>query len=69
MKDKRSGKNGVESLIRWRDFPLDNDDTLEPITNLPGSEHMIDEFNKRFAEEYTIKTAAALEAVIEKHCQ
>ena len=36
------------------------------MTSLPGSEHMIAEFNKRFAEEYKIKTAAALEAVIEK---
>ncbi len=34
-------KNGVEFLIGWRDFPLDKDDTWEPITNLPGSEHMI----------------------------
>ena len=48
------------------DFSLDKDDTCEPITNSPGSEHMISEFNKRFVEEYKIKTVSALESVIEK---
>ncbi len=38
-------KNGVEFLI-------DKDDVWEPITNLPGSEHMIDEFQKHWEEEY-----------------
>jgi hypothetical protein len=38
--------NGVQFLIGWCDFPLDKDDTWEPITNLPGSEHMITEFQK-----------------------
>ncbi len=40
-------KNGVEFQIGWRDFPLDKDDTWEPITNLPGSEHMIAEFQRK----------------------
>ena len=44
VKGRRMTKNGVEFLIGWRDFPLDKDDTWEPITNLRGSEHMIAEF-------------------------
>ncbi len=44
VKGRRMTKNGVEFLIGWCDFPLDKDDRWEPITNLPGSEHMIDEF-------------------------
>ncbi len=55
----------MEFLIGWRDFPLDKDDAWELITNLQGSEHLIAEFNKRFAEEYKIKTAAALQSVID----
>ena len=31
-------------------FSLDKDDTWEPITNLPGSEHMIDEFQKHWED-------------------
>jgi hypothetical protein len=46
VKDRRMTKNGVEFLIGWRDFPLDKDDTWDPITNLPGSEHMITELQK-----------------------
>ena len=34
VKGRRMTKNGVEFLIGWRDFPLDKDDTWEPITNL-----------------------------------
>ncbi len=41
VKDKRMTKDGPEFLIGWRDFPLEKDDTWEPITNLTGSEHMI----------------------------
>jgi hypothetical protein len=52
VKGRRMTKNGVEFLIGWRDFPLDKDDTWEPITNLPGSEHMITEFQKHWEEEY-----------------
>ena len=33
-------KNGPEFLIGWRDFPLEREDTWEPISNLTGSEHM-----------------------------
>ena len=54
VKDRRMTKNGVEFLIGWCDFPLDKDDTWEPITNLPGSEHMIAEFQKNWEEEYSI---------------
>ena len=61
VKDRRTTKNGVEFLIGWRDFPLDKDDTWEPITNLPGSEHMIAEFQKSWEEEYKIKTSEQLE--------
>ena len=43
-------KNGVEFLIGWCDFPLDKDDMWEPITNLPGSEHMIAEFQSHWEE-------------------
>jgi hypothetical protein len=59
-------KNGVEFLIGWRDFPLDKDDTWEPITNLPGSEHMIAEFQKHCKEEYKINTSEQLQSVIDK---
>ena len=52
VKGRRMTKNGVEFLIGWSDFPLDKDDTWEPITNLPGSEHMITEFQKHWEEEY-----------------
>ncbi len=45
VKDRRMTKNGVEFLIEWRDFPLDKNDTWGPITNLPGSQHMITEFS------------------------
>ena len=38
VQDRRTGQH---------DFPLDKDGTWEPTTNLPGSEHMIAEFNKR----------------------
>ena len=41
MQDRRMSKDGVEFLIGWRDFPNIKYDTWEPITNLPGSEHMI----------------------------
>ncbi len=44
-------KKGVEFLIGWTDFPLDKDDTWERITSLPGSEHMIAEFQKHWQEE------------------
>ena len=59
-------KNGVEFLIGWRDFPLDKDDTWESITNLPGSEHMIAEFQKNWEEQYKIKTSEQLQSVIDK---
>ena len=48
VKGRRMTKNGVEFLIGWRDFPLDKDDTWEPITNLPGSENMIPEFQRHW---------------------
>ena len=47
-------------------FPLDKDDTWEVITNLPGSEHMISEFQNHWEEEYKIKTAEELQSVIDK---
>jgi hypothetical protein len=59
-------KNGVQFLIGWCDFPLDKHDTWEPITNLPGSEHMIVEFQKHWHEEYKIKTSEQLQSVIDK---
>ena len=67
VKGRRMTKNGVEFLIGWRDFPLDKDDTWEPITNLPGSEHMIAEFQKHWQEEYKIKTSEQLQSVIDKN--
>ena len=45
-------KNGPEFLIGCRDFPLEKDDTWEPITNLTGSEHMICEFQKQDELDY-----------------
>ncbi len=66
VKGRRMTKNGVEFLIGWRDFPLDKDDTWEPITNLPGSEHMIAVFQKSWEEEYKIKTSEQLQSVIDK---
>ena len=59
-------KNGVEFLIGWCDFPLDKDDTWEPITNLPGSENMIAEFQRHWEEQYKIKTSEQLQSVIDK---
>jgi hypothetical protein len=59
-------KKDVEFLIGWCDFPLDKDDTWEPITILPGSEHMIAEFKKNWQEEYKIKTSEKLQSVIDK---
>ena len=35
-----------------RDFPLEKDDTWEPITNLTGSEHMICEFQEQHELDY-----------------
>ena len=58
-------KNGVEFLIGWCDFPLDKDDTWEAITNLPGSEHMIAEFQRNWEQQYKIKTSEQLQSVIE----
>ena len=55
VKGRRMTKNGVEFQIGRRDFPLDKDDTWDPITNLPGSEHMIPEFQKSWEEEYKFK--------------
>jgi hypothetical protein len=52
VKDKRMTKNGPEFLIGWCDFPLEKDDTWEPITNLTGSEHMICEFQKQYELDY-----------------
>ena len=68
VKGTRMTKNGVEFLIGWRDFPLDKDDTREPITYLPGSEHMIAKFQKHWEEEYKInlKTSDQLQSVIDK---
>ena len=60
VKGRRMTKNGVEFLIGWRDFPLDKDDTWEPITNLPGSEHMIAEFQRNWEEQYKIQTSFLL---------
>ena len=68
VKGRRMTKNGVEFLIGWCDFPLDKDDTWESITNLPGSEHMIAEFQNHWEEEYKInlKTSEQLQSVIDK---
>jgi hypothetical protein len=51
--------------LGWRDFPLDKDDTWEPITNLPGSEHMIAKFQRNWEEEYKIKTSGQLQSVLD----
>ena len=56
VKDKRMTKNGHEFLLGWYDFPLEKDDTLEPITNLTGMEHMICEFQKQYELNYAAKT-------------
>ena len=66
VKDKRMTKNGPEFLIGWRDFPLERDDTWEPISNLTGSEHMICEFQKQHAVDYDVKTAAVLKQVADR---
>ena len=66
VKGRRMTKNGVEFLIGWCDFPLDKDDTWEPITNLPGSEHMIAEFQRNWEEQYKIKTSKKLQSVFDK---
>ena len=66
VKDKRMTKNGPEFLIGWRDFPLERDDTWEPISNLTGSEHMICEFHKQHALDYEMKTATVLKQVADR---
>ncbi len=60
-------KNGLDFLIGWRDatqympgYPDSKYDTWKPIAYLPGSENMIAEFNKKWQEDYIIKTAAVL---------
>ena len=63
VKDKRMTKNGPEFLIGWRDFPLERDDTWEPISNLTGSEHMICHLQKQHELDYASKTAAVLKQV------
>ncbi len=67
VKGRRMMKNGVEFLIGWHDFPLDKDDTWEPITNLPGSEHMIAEFQRNWEEQYKIKTSEQLHTPTHTH--
>ena len=66
VKGRRMTKNGVAFLIGCRDFPLDKGDTWEPITNLPGSEHTIAEFQNHWEEEYKFKTAEELQSVIDE---
>ena len=66
VKDKRMTKNGPEFLIGWRDFPLEKDDTWEPITILTGSEHLICEFQKEHELDYVAKTAAVLKQVADR---
>ena len=60
VKGRRMTKNNVEFLIGWRDFPLDKDDKWEPITDLPGSENMIAEFQNHWEQDYKIKTVQEL---------
>jgi hypothetical protein len=48
VKDKRTGKNGLEFLIGWHDYPNPIDDTREPISLFGGSDNIIDEFNKEW---------------------
>jgi hypothetical protein len=50
----------------WSDFPLEKDDTSQPITNLTGSEHMICEFQKKHELDYTTKTAAVRKQVADR---
>ncbi len=38
-------------------------DTCDPVNHLPGSENIIVEFNKKWQEDYKIKTAAELQSV------
>jgi hypothetical protein len=57
VKGRRMTRNGVEFQIGWCDFPLHKNDTREPVTNLPGSEHMIAEFQRNWEEQYKIKTS------------
>jgi hypothetical protein len=66
VKDKRMTKNGPEFLIGWCDFPLERDDTWEPISNLTGSEHMICEFQKQHELDYADKTAAVRKQVADR---
>jgi hypothetical protein len=64
VKDRRMTKNGVEFLIGWCNFPLEKDDTWEPIINLPGSEHIIAEFQK--IGKQSTKLTLQLQSVIDK---
>ena len=55
VKDKRMTKNGPEILIGWCDFPLEKDDTWEPI-----------KFQKHHELDYTVKTAAVRKQVTDR---
>ena len=49
-------KNDVEFLIGWCDFPLDKDNTWEPITNLPGSEQKFPRLDRMTSQYLTVST-------------
>ena len=57
---KKVGSQNVPNIyirhvsVQWGDYPDFKYYTWEPITNLPGSENMIAEFNNRWEEDYTI---------------
>jgi hypothetical protein len=68
VKDKRRTENGPGILIGWFDFPLEKDDTWEPIPNLTGSEHMICEFQNpqnQHTLDYAAKTASVLKQIMD----
>ena len=59
---------GVERCVpsSWSvvtQFPNPIHDTWEPLARLTGSEHMIQEFNKKWEQDYLIKTAETLQVV------
>ena len=51
IRDRRTSLGRVQYLIKWKDFP-EEQNTWEPLTNLPNHSKEIAEFEERFQREY-----------------
>jgi hypothetical protein len=66
VKDKRTKNNNLEFFIGWRDFPNPIHDTWKRLNHSTGSEHMIREIDKKWEQDYLIKTAQTLQTVTDR---